>query len=100
MSDSKLPELNPFIHNRIRLGILSILASVESASFNFLKEKINATDGNVSANLTKLEEAGYIQIQKTFRGKRPLTMCKITPAGRKALTEYVQALEIYLNNIR
>lgn len=99
MSRSRLPELNPIIHNRIRLGVLTILASVESASFNFLKEKIETTDGNLSANLTKLEEVGYIQIQKSFKGKRPLTMCEITKKGRAALKDYIKALEVYLNGI-
>lgn len=96
MNPEKLPPLDPLIHSRIRLGILSILASVEEATFNYLKEALNTTDGNLSANLSKLEESGYISIKKAFSGKKPLTTCRITKKGLTAFQAYLKTLEIYL----
>ncbi|MCX8159733.1 MAG: transcriptional regulator [Candidatus Saccharicenans sp.] len=96
MNPEKLSPLDPLIHSRIRLGILSILASVEQATFNYLKEALGATDGNLSANLTKLEEAGYVSIKKTFSGKKPLTTCRITQKGLTAFQAYLKNLEAYL----
>ncbi|NPV82058.1 MAG: transcriptional regulator [Candidatus Aminicenantes bacterium] len=96
MNPEKLSPLDPLIHSRIRLGILSILASVEEATFNYLKEALDTTDGNLSANLSKLEESGYISIKKTFSGKKPLTTCRITKKGLAAFQDYLKALEAYL----
>jgi DNA-binding HxlR family transcriptional regulator len=97
MPPEKFAELDPIIHSRIRLAVVSILISVKDADFNYLKKTIETTDGNLSANLTKLEEVGYISIKKSFRGKRPLTTCSITQRGKKAFSEYVKALETYIS---
>lgn len=96
MCPEKFVQLDPVIHSRIRLAILSILASVKEASFHYLKETIGTTDGNLSANLSKLEEARYISIKKAFKGKKPLTTCRITDKGTKAFSEYLKALESYI----
>ncbi len=91
-----LKELDPLLHSQLRLGIMSILISVESAEFTFLKEKTNSTAGNLSVQLDKLSEAGYINIEKTFKGKKPLTTCSVTKQGLKAFEEYVNALKQYI----
>lgn len=91
-----LKELDPLLHSQLRLGIMSILISVESAEFTFLKEKTNSTAGNLSVQLDKLSEAGYINIEKTFKGKKPLTTCSVTKQGLKAFEEYVHALKQYI----
>lgn len=97
MSNNKYRELNPIIHSRVRLAVLSILISVKDADFNYLKNTINTTDGNLSVNLRKLEQVGYISVKKSFRGKKPLTTCSITKKGRKAFSEYAKALESYID---
>lgn len=91
-----LAELDPLLHSQLRLGIMSILMSVETAEFTFLKEKTNSTAGNLSVQLDKLSEAGYINIEKSFKGKKPLTTCKITKKGMKAFEEYVNVLKQYI----
>ncbi len=91
-----LTELDPLLHSQLRLGIMSILVSVETAEFTYLKEKTNSTAGNMSVQLDKLSEAGYIKIEKTFKGKKPLTTCKITKTGIKAFEAYVAALQQYI----
>ncbi len=95
MPTNVLPDLDPLIHSRIRLGILSILIAVREATFTYLKEKLNVTDGNLSANINKLELEGYIEVIKAFKGKRPQTSCRITEKGRKAFKKYVDTLEMY-----
>jgi len=92
----KLPPLDQVIHSRIRLAVLSVLLSVKSAEFNYLKKLTGTTDGNLSTHLTKLEEAGYVSIAKSFRDKKPLTTCALSDKGRKAFAAYLQALEEYL----
>lgn len=96
MAPEKLSPLDPVIHSRIRLGVLSILASVEEATFHYLRDTVGTTDGNLSANLTKLEEAGYIAIKKSFQGKKPRTTCRITKKGLAAFQDYLKSLETYL----
>jgi DNA-binding MarR family transcriptional regulator len=91
-----LRELDPLLHSQLRLGIMSLLMNAESAEFTYLKEKTNATAGNVSVQLDKLSEAGYINIEKSFNGKKPLTTCKITKKGIKAFEEYVSTLKDYI----
>lgn len=91
-----LQDLDPLLHSQLRLGIMSLLLSVESAEFTFLKEKTNATAGNLSVQLDKLSEAGYITIQKTFKGKKPLTTCRVTKQGLKAFEVYVESLKQYI----
>lgn len=91
-------ELDPLLHSQLRLGIMSILLTVEEADFVYLKEKTEATAGNLSVQIEKLNEAGYIEIDKSFVGKRPRTSCRITATGRKAFELYVEALKSYISN--
>ena len=93
-----LKELDPLLHSQLRLGVMSLLMSMESADFGFLKEKTNASAGNLSVQLEKLSEAGYISIEKSFKGKYPLTTCRITKKGLKAFEEYVNALKQYIHH--
>lgn len=92
-----LKDLDPLLHSQLRLGVMSLLMSVESAEFTYLKEKTNSTAGNLSVQLDKLSEAGYISIAKTFRGKKPLTTCRITQQGLKAFEDYVNTLKDYID---
>lgn len=89
-------ELDPLLHSQLRLAIMSLLISVQSAEFTFLKEKTNSTAGNLSVQLDKLSEAGYISVEKSFKGKRPLTTCKVTKKGIKAFEDYVNSLKDYI----
>lgn len=88
--------LDPLLHSQLRLAVVSLLISVEEADFTFIKEKTEATAGNLSVQIDKLEKAGYIKVEKSFKGKRPLTTCKITNKGVKAFEEYVENLKSYL----
>jgi DNA-binding MarR family transcriptional regulator len=90
-------ELDPLLHSQLRLAIMSLLMSVESAEFTFLKEKTKSTAGNLSVQLDKLSEAGYINVEKSFKGKKPLTTCRVTKKGIKAFEEYVNVLKQYIN---
>lgn len=85
-------ELDRLIHEPARLLIVTILSTVASADFLFLQRETGLTKGNLSAHLSKLEEAGYVQIDKTFKGKLPLTVCWLTPTGRKAFAGYRQQM--------
>jgi DNA-binding MarR family transcriptional regulator len=89
-------ELDPLLHSQLRLAVMSLLIGLESAEFTFIKEKTNSTAGNLSVQLDKLSEAGYIGIEKSFRGKKPVTKCRITKKGLKAFEEYVIALKQYI----
>jgi len=89
-------ELNPLLHSELRLAIMSILITVAEADFLSIKEQTNATAGNLSVQIEKLSEAGYIEVQKGFLGKRTRTVCKITPLGTEAMKNYVEALKSYL----
>lgn len=89
-------ELDPLLHSQLRLAIMSLLISVKEADFVFLKEKTESTAGNLSVQLEKLEEAAYITIEKTYKGKRPQTICRIAPKGIEAFEKYVQAIQSYL----
>ena len=90
-------ELDRMIHEPARLLILTILSAVASADFLFLQRETGLTKGNLSAHLSKLEEAGYIHIEKTFKGKLPLTICKLTTVGKKALAQYRQQLQDFID---
>lgn len=90
-------ELDPLLHSQLRLSIMSLLIGLQEAEFNFIKEKTQATAGNLSVQLKKLTDANYIEVTKQFRDNYPLTTCKITPTGIKAFEAYVDALEDYLN---
>ena len=87
-------ELNPLLHSELRLGVISILISVEEADFVYLKQETKATAGNLSVQIDKLNKAEYIEVTKTFKGKMPCTLCRITPKGVEAFEEYVEALPI------
>jgi DNA-binding MarR family transcriptional regulator len=89
-------ELDPLLHSQLRLAIMSLLISVEEADFVFIKKKTGATAGNLSIQLDKLSEAGYISVDKQLDGKRPRTVCKITTTGLNAFEEYVNALQDYV----
>ena len=90
-------ELDPILHSQLRLAVMSLLISVKEAEFTFLKEKTNATAGNLSVQISKLKDAGYIDITKQFNKNYPQTICKITPAGVAAFEKYVEALQSYMN---
>jgi DNA-binding MarR family transcriptional regulator len=90
-------DLDPLLHSQLRLAVMSLLISVEEADFTYLKDQTNATAGNLSVQLDKLQEAKYITVTKSFVGKRPKTTCKVTKAGVKAFEEYIQNLQQYLN---
>ena len=90
-------ELDPLLHSQLRLAIMSLLIGVEEADFVFLKEKTGATSGNLSVQIDKLHEAGYISVVKTFKGKMPRTICKITGKGVAAFDGYVRALQGYIH---
>lgn len=92
-------ELDPLLHSQLRLAVVSLLMSVDSAEFTFLKEKTNATAGNLSVQIEKLAEAGYISVEKSFRGKRPLTTCRMTKTGIRAFEEYVNNLKDYIKKV-
>jgi DNA-binding transcriptional ArsR family regulator len=90
-------ELDPILHSQLRLAIMSLLISVKEAEFTFLKEKTNATAGNLSVQISKLKEAGYLEITKQFHNNYPQTICKITTEGISAFEKYVEALQSYMN---
>jgi DNA-binding HxlR family transcriptional regulator len=94
-----LPELNPVVHGRLRLALLSLLSSVEGAEFTWLRAKTEATDGNLGAQLLKLEQAGYVTLEKKFVLRKPQTLYRITERGRDALADYVQALKKLLGPV-
>lgn len=90
-------ELDPLLHSELRLAVMSILVAAESADFTFIKEQTGATSGNLSVQLDKLAQAGYIEIEKGYNGKKPRTTCRITPVGTEAFANYVETLKSYLN---
>jgi len=89
-------DLNPILHSQLRLAVMSVLISVKEAEFTFLKEKTNATAGNLSVQIQKLKDAGYIDVVKQFRNNYPQTVCRITKMGVNAFDEYVKNLQSYL----
>lgn len=90
-------ELDPILHSQLRLAVMSLLISVKEAEFTFLREKTNSTAGNLSVQINKLKEAGYIDVAKQFRDNYPLTSCKVTRKGVDAFEQYVIALQSYMN---
>lgn len=92
--------LDPLLHSQVRLAIMSILVGVSSAEFSFLLENIETTKGNLSFQLAKLKEAGYIQIKKSFRKNYPLTTLKITDSGIEAYSKYVENISVYFENLK
>ena len=89
-------ELDPILHSQLRLAVMSLLISVKEAEFTFIREKTNSTAGNLSVQVQKLKEAGYIEVNKQFKDNYPQTLCKVTAAGVKAFEVYVQALQEYI----
>ena len=90
-------ELDPILHSQLRLAVVSLLISVREAEFTFLKEKTNSTAGNLSVQINKLKDAGYIEVTKQFSNNYPQTICKITKKGIEAFETYVNALQSYMN---
>jgi DNA-binding MarR family transcriptional regulator len=90
-------DLDPLLHSQLRLAVMSILIGFESADFTFIKEKTKSTAGNLSVQIDKLSQAGYLVVEKSFKGKKPLTTCRITKKGIKAFEEYVLVLKQYIN---
>lgn len=89
-------ELDPLLHSELRLAVMSILISAEQAEFGYLKKETGATSGNLSVQLDKLAQAGYITVEKGFKGKMPCTTCRIAPQGVEAFKRYVEAIKTYL----
>lgn len=98
MSDFNYLNIDDVIHSRIRTAIMAVLVTVEEADFNFLKEKVNATDGNLSVHLKKLEDAGYIKVKKMFIERKPVSRYNITAKGHRAFEDYINTLESIIKN--
>lgn len=92
-----MKELDPILHSQLRLAVISILIGLEEAEFVYLKEQTESTAGNLSVQLDKLEQVGYITIRKEFVGKKTRTTCTLTNRGRKAFEEYIETLKEYLH---
>lgn len=90
-------ELDPILHAPLRLAVVSLLLSVREAEFTFIREKTNSTAGNLSVQITKLKDAGYIDVTKQFHNNYPQTICRITPKGLEAFEQYVNALQTYIH---
>lgn len=89
-------ELDPILHSQLRLAVMSLLIGVKEAEFTFIREKTNATAGNLSVQIQKLKDAGYLEVVKQFKDNYPQTICKVTPKGLEAFDTYVKALQQYL----
>ncbi|HUM46940.1 MAG TPA: transcriptional regulator [Chitinophagales bacterium] len=92
-------ELDPLLHSQLRLAVMSLLVSVKEAEFTFLKEKTNSTAGNLSVQIQKLKDAGYITVEKKFKENYPLTICRITKKGVSAFEQYVESLKEYIGKV-
>ena len=88
-------DLDPLLHSQVRLAIMSILIGVKNANFSYLLENIKTTKGNLSFQINKLKEAGYIEVKKTFKGNYPLTTCEITDEGVDAYENYINSIDEY-----
>ena len=94
---TRFNDLDPILHSQLRLAVISLLINTEDAEFTYIREQTGATAGNLSIQITKLKEAGYIEVTKKFRNNYPQTLCSITSLGRKKFSEYVNSLKDYLN---
>ena len=94
---TRFKDLDPILHSQLRLAVISLLVSTEVAEFTYIQEQTGATAGNLSIQITKLKEAGYIEVTKKFRNNYPQTLCRITPLGRQKFAEYIKTLKDYLN---
>ncbi len=90
-------KLDPLLHSELRLAVMSVLVNCEEADFVYLRETTGATAGNLSVQIDKLSAAGYIEVEKYFRGKKPHTVCRITTTGVKAFEDYIEALKTYFH---
>jgi DNA-binding MarR family transcriptional regulator len=93
---TRFKDLDPILHSQLRLAVISLLIGTEAAEFTYIREQTGATAGNLSIQITKLKEAGYIEVEKKFRNNYPQTICSVTPLGREKFTDYVAALKEYL----
>ena len=91
--DFDINRIDEVIHGRIRLGVMAYLSGADAADFNELKQKLQTTDGNLSVHLRKLEDAGFVAIEKSFQGRKPLTRASMTEAGRAAFIAYLDAMQ-------
>lgn len=89
-------ELDPILHSQLRLAVMSLLIGVKEAEFTFIREKTGATAGNLSVQIQKLKDAGYIDVTKQFKDNYPQTLCKITRKGIDAFEQYVKNLQAYI----
>jgi DNA-binding MarR family transcriptional regulator len=94
---TRFKDLDPMLHSQLRLAVVSLLAGAEMAEFTYIREQTGATAGNLSIQITKLKEAGYIEVTKRFSNNYPQTLCTLTPLGRQKFLEYVSDLKEYLN---
>ena len=94
---TRFKELDPVLHSQLRLAIVSLLVGAEVAEFTYIREQTGSTAGNLSIQITRLKEAGYIEVTKKFRNNYPQTLCSITPLGKEKFTEYVNTLKDYLS---
>jgi DNA-binding MarR family transcriptional regulator len=94
---TRFKDLDPILHSQLRLAVVSLLAGAEMAEFTYIREQTGATAGNLSIQITKLKEAGYIEVTKRFSNNYPQTLCTLTPLGRQKFIEYVSDLREYLN---
>ena len=92
MDGFDIADVDEVIHGRVRLGVMAFLSSAQQADFGMLKAKLGVTDGNLSVHLRKLEDAGFVEVLKSFQGRRPLTRARLTDAGRKAFVDYLDAM--------
>ncbi len=92
MTAFDIDQIDDVIHGRVRLGVMAYLAGAEAADFNELKTRLQATDGNLSVHLRKLEEAGFVAVEKSFQGRKPLTRARLTEQGRAAFVRYLDAM--------
>ncbi len=93
---TRFKELDPILHSQLRLAVISLLIATEAAEFTYIREQTGATAGNLSIQITKLKEAGYIEVEKKFRNNYPQTICSVTSLGREKFSEYVKILKEYL----
>lgn len=91
-------ELDPILHSQLRLAVMSVLITVKEADFTFIREKTNSTAGNLSVQVQKLKDVGYIDVSKQFKDNYPQTRCSITPKGIDAFDNYVKTIQTYLQN--
>jgi DNA-binding transcriptional ArsR family regulator len=94
---TRFKELDPMLHSQLRLAVISLLIGSEVAEFTYIREQTGSTAGNLSIQISKLKDAGYIEVEKKFRNNYPQTLCRITPLGKEKFTEYINSLRDYLN---